>query len=181
MEPLPPPLEALLRAANQGDAAAYATFLRIVAPMIRGIVRACGSELGTEECEDTVQETLLALHRKRHTWREDLAVRPWLAAIARHKVTDAFRARGRRVHLPVEDFADVLPAPAEPDPTRRLDVDRVIDRLDPRAARIVRAIGMEGASVAETADTLAMTETAVRGALHRAMKRLASLRRELIE
>ena len=72
-------------------------------------------------CEDIVQETLLAIHQKRHTWREDMAVRPWLYAIVRYKVVDAFRARGRRVQLPIDDFADVLPAEAgrRPDRARR--------------------------------------------------------------
>ncbi len=64
-----------------------------------------------------MQETLLAIHQKRHTWREDMPVRPWLYAIVRYKVVDAFRARGRRVQVPIEDFAEVLPA--EPrSPTR---------------------------------------------------------------
>ena len=68
--------------------------------------------------EDIVQETLLAIHQKRHTWREDMAVRPWLYAIVRYKVVDAFRARGRRVQVPIEDFAEVLPAAAGPRPDR---------------------------------------------------------------
>ena len=59
-------------------------------------------------------------------------MRPWLYAIVRYKVVDAFRARGRRVQVPVEDFAEVLAAPEAPDPTERSDVERVIGRLDPR-------------------------------------------------
>ena len=102
---------------------------------MRGIARSRGAGLGPEECEDIVQETLLAIHQKRHTWREDMAVRPWLYAIVRYKVVDAFRARGRRVQVPVEDFADVLAAPEGVDPTERGDVERVIGRLDPRRPR----------------------------------------------
>jgi RNA polymerase sigma-70 factor (ECF subfamily) len=176
-----PSLDNLLRAANRGDARAYEDFLRAVAPIVRGIARSRGAGLGHEQCEDIVQETLLALHEKRHTWREDQAVRPWLYAIVRYKVVDAFRARGRRVQVPVEDFAEVLVAPAAADPTERGDVERVIARLDPRSARIVRAIGLDGASVAETAGALAMSETAVRVALHRAMRKLAGFRAGMIE
>jgi RNA polymerase sigma-70 factor (ECF subfamily) len=128
-----------------------------------------------------VQETLLAIHQKRQTWREDAQVRPWLYAIVRYKVVDAFRARGRRVHVAIDDFADVLPAEAGPDPTERSDAERVIARLDPRSARIVRAIGFEGASVAELSANLEMTETAVRVALHRGLRKLAALREGMIE
>ena len=48
----------------------------------------------------------------------------------------------------------MLAAEPEPDPTERSDAERVIDRLDPRSARIVRAIGLEGASIAETSAAL---------------------------
>jgi RNA polymerase sigma factor (sigma-70 family) len=176
-----PPLDDLLRASNRGDQRAYAAFLAAVTPIVRGIARARGAGLGPEACEDIVQETLLAIHQKRQTWREDAPVRPWLYAIVRFKVVDAFRARGRRVHLAIDDFAEVLPADAGPDPTERSDAERVIGRLDPRSARIVRAIGLEGASVADVSAALDMTETAVRVALHRGLRKLAGLRGEMIE
>jgi RNA polymerase sigma-70 factor (ECF subfamily) len=176
-----PPLEALLRDANRGDARAYGAFLRAITPIIRGIARSRASGLGPDACEDIVQETLLAIHQKRQTWRQDAPVRPWLYAIARYKVVDAFRRRGRRVHLPVDDFAEILPAPPDVDPTERSDAERVNGRLDERSARIVRAIGLDGASISETSAALDMTETAVRVALHRGLKRLARLRGEMVE
>ena len=176
-----PLLDDLLRAANRGDQRAYADFLRAVTPLVRGIARARGSGVGADVIEDIVQETLLALHQKRHTWREDMPVRPWLYAIVRYKVVDAFRARGRRVHLPIEDFAELLPAEPQADPTERSDAERRIAELDPRSARIITAIGLEGASVAETSAALHMTEVAVRVALHRGLKKLAQLRERMIE
>ena len=175
------PLEALLRAANQGDARAYAAFLGAITPIVRGVARGRGAGLGQDVIEDIVQETLLAIHQKRHTWREDMPVRPWLYAIVRYKVVDAFRARGHRVHLPIEDFAEILPAEAGEDPLERRDAERLIDALDPRSARIVRAIGFEGASIAQTSAALDMTEGAVRVALHRALKRLALLSRSMVQ
>jgi RNA polymerase sigma factor (sigma-70 family) len=177
----PASLEDLLRAANRGDQRAYTRFLREITPVIRGVARSRGGGLGLDVCEDIVQETLLAIHQKRHTWRQDRPVRPWLYAIVRYKVVDAFRSRGRRVHVPIEDFAEVLPAEPGEDPTLRGDVERVIGALDQRSARIVRAIGIDGASIAETSAALDMTETAVRVALHRGLKRIARLRERMIE
>lgn len=176
-----PSLDDLLRAANRGDVRDYATFLRQITPMVRGIARSRGGGLGADICEDIVQETLLAIHQKRHTWREDMPVRPWLYAIVRYKVVDAFRARGRRVHVPIEDYAETIAAPPETDPTERVDADRVIDQLDERSQRIVRAIGQDGESIADIAAELGMTETAVRVALHRSLKRIAALRARMIE
>jgi RNA polymerase sigma factor (sigma-70 family) len=176
-----PPIEDLLRAANRGDARAYAAFLMAVSPIVRAVVRARGGGLGPQACEDIVQETLLAIHRKRQTWREDAPLRPWLHAIVRHKVVDAFRARGRRAHVDIADFADILPAEAGPDPTERGDAERMIGRLDPRSARIVRAIGLDGATIADVGAALGMSEGAVRVALHRALRRLAELRGGMVE
>ncbi len=171
----------LLSAAQQGDSRAYARFLRVVTPVLRGIVRSRGAALGDSTCEDVLQEVLLALHLKRHTWQQGSPVRPWLYAITRYKVVDAFRARGRRIDLPIEDFADLLPADAGEDPTTAADVSKMIGMLDPRAARIVRHVGLEGDSIAETGAKLTMTEGAVRVALHRALKQLAVLRERHVE
>ena len=173
--------EALMRAALRGDEAAYRRFLQAVAPVLRGIIAARGGGLDPAGREDILQEALLAIHLKRHTWREDAPLRPWLYALTRHKIVDAFRARGRRVHLPVEDFSEVLAAPAERDPTEAADMDKLIARLEPRAADIVRAIGLQGATFAEAAGRFSMTEGAVRVALHRALRRLSELRRTMIE
>jgi RNA polymerase sigma-70 factor (ECF subfamily) len=170
-----------MRAANRGDAVAYRRLLVAITPVLRGVVRARGASLGPEAREDVVQEVLLAVHLKRQTWREDQPLRPWLYTIARHKVVDAFRARGQRIDLPIEDFAEVLPAGDGPEPLRDRDVEALLCRLEPRAAEIVRAFGLRGETVAETASRLQMTEGAVRVALHRALKTLARLRERMIE
>jgi RNA polymerase sigma-70 factor (ECF subfamily) len=166
----------LLRAANAGDTRAYAEFLRVVTPVLRGIVRARGRSLGPAACEDILQDILLAIHLKRQTWDPALPVRPWIYAITRHKVTDAFRARGTRIEIAVEDFAETLAAPPGPDPTEARDVEKMLAMLDPRAAAIVRGIGLDGATIAETGTRHGLSEGAVRVALHRALKQLAALR-----
>jgi RNA polymerase sigma-70 factor (ECF subfamily) len=170
--------DALMRAANRGDRAAYARLLALVAPAIRGLVRARSAALGPEGCEDVVQEVLLAIHLKRHTWDEGQPLRPWLWAVARHKVVDAFRARGRRVEVPIEDLAEVLPSPDAPDGLAVRDADRLLARLDPRSAAVVRAVALDEASAAEAGARLGLSEGAVRVALHRALKSLARLVRE---
>jgi RNA polymerase sigma factor (sigma-70 family) len=173
--------EIWMRAANRGDTLAYRHLLQAITPPLRQIVRARGATLGREGCEDVLQDVLLAIHAKRQTWREDQPLRPWLYAIARHKVVDAFRARGRRVELSVDDFSDTLAAPADADPMQGSDMDKVLGELDPRSAEIVRALGIHGESTAETAQRLQMSEGAVRVALHRALKTIATLRQRMIE
>lgn len=163
----------LLRRAMRGDSAAYAAFLGDIAPVIRGIVRA--RTRGAEDAEDIVQEVLLAVHAKRHTWREDEPVTPWLYAIARYKAVDALRKRGRDVgQVPIDDLAEILPEETG-ETTAARDLAVMLDRIDSRSAGIVRAVGIEGRSATEVGADLGMSEGAVRVAYHRAMVRLKDM------
>ncbi len=178
-DPPQDPWAKLLLAANAGDGQAYARFLHAVTPVIRGIVRARGRSFPPDQHEDIVQDVLLGLHLKRHTWRPDHPVRPWVYAIARYKVIDAFRRRGTSIHLPIEDFTDDLEALAEPDPLSARDdkreVERLIGHLDPRSAEIVRAVELREEGQAEVGVRLQMTPANLRVTLHRAMKKLAAI------
>ncbi|MGR3454632.1 sigma-70 family RNA polymerase sigma factor [Pseudooceanicola sp.] len=163
----------LLRRANRGDRAAYAAFLTECAPVIRNIVRARAG--GADEVEDVVQEVLLAVHAKRHTWREADPVTPWLYAIARYKTVDLHRRRRGGAPVPIDDLAGSLPDDRAGDLTAARDLAGMLDRIDPRAAGIVRAVGLEGESAGEVGARLGMSEGAVRVAYHRAMQRLKEL------
>ena len=163
----------LLRRAMRGDSAAYGTFLADITPVIRGIVRA--RTRGAEDVEDIVQEVLLAVHAKRHTWREEDPVTPWLYAIARYKAIDALRKRGRDTgQVPIDDLADILPDDTG-ETTAARDLGQLLDQIDARSAGIVRSVGIEGRSAAEVGADLKISEGAVRVAYHRALVRLKDL------
>jgi RNA polymerase sigma-70 factor (ECF subfamily) len=168
----------LMRASIAGDAAAYRALLAGIAPLLRGVVLRglTRAGLGTGDVEDIVQETLLAIHLKRHTWREDEPLDPWIKAIARNKLVDALRRRGRSTNVPIEDFAETLAAPEEERRLSPLETDRVLGMINGRSRDVVKAIAVEGLSTREAAERLGLTEGAVRVALHRG---LASLARKL--
>lgn len=172
---------AALRAARAGDDAAYARFLAEAAGAVRAAARArlAAMGFGAEEVEDVVQETLIALHDKRHTWDPGRPVTPWLRAIARHKTLDAARrlGRGRRRidGRPVEDLAEVLAAPAGPPHGARRDAEALVARLPARERGVVAALAFEGLSPAAVAERLSIAEGAVRVAFHRGLARIARL------
>lgn len=164
-------LAGLLIAAVAGDENAYALFLARVASLVRGFVRRRTTHGGIDP-EDVVQETLLAIHLKRHTWREDAPVLPWLYAIARYKLIDAFRRRGRRVEVDVDDLADSIAQP-ETETVSQRDLSRALEGLPPGQRSVVSAISVDGRSIGETAGLLGMSEVAVRVALHRGLAAIA--------
>lgn len=165
----------LLRAANAGNAAAYQSFLKQMLPVLRRFVQRAlaRARVPGNDCEDIVQEILLAVHLKRQTWIDTARVGPWIFTIARHKTIDSLRRRGRRIELPVEDFADSLAAELEAPSLSGANVDRHLADLPAGQRKVVQEIAVDGRSIAETAATLAMTQGAVRVALHRGLARLA--------
>jgi RNA polymerase sigma factor (sigma-70 family) len=166
----------LMRGAIAGDSAAYHRFLLAVAPFLRATARRQFARVGAPggDHEDIVQEVLLAIHLKRHTWDPSRAIGPWVAAITRNKAIDMLRRRGRQTEIPIEDVIEQLPAEPTGGGEDARDVERMLAMLNPRQRDIIRSVSVNGASIREVADRLEMSEGAVRVALHRALKALAA-------
>ena len=165
----------LMRAALAGDEAAYRNVLQALALYVRSKIRRGLARFGQggADVEDLVQETLLAIHLKRDTWQMDQPLGPWVCAIARNKLIDSLRRKGRHISVPIDDVLDSLPAI---EPAERLtegDTRQILLKLSGRPREIVEAISINGASIRETALKFAMSDGAVRVALHRGLTTLA--------
>ena len=156
-----------MRAAISGDAGAYRQFLVSVTPHLRSMARNRCRTFGAAEAEaeDIVQEVLLAIHLKRGTWDSSRPIGPWIAAIARNKLIDALRRRGRYSGVPIDDVIDTLGAEEQDEKLTAHEVDSLLARLKASQREIVRSISIEGSSVRDTANRLNMSEGAVRVAL----------------
>jgi RNA polymerase sigma-70 factor, ECF subfamily len=165
----------LMLAAMAGDEGCYRQFLSDVSRYLRGWAQGSLKRAGRSpaEAEDIVQETLIAIHTKRHTWDQGQPIGPWLHGVARHKLIDALRKRTGHDHLSVDEFAEVIPAPTSEGELAESDVLKMTASLPARQAEIVRAIFVDGQRTADVAGKLAMSDGAVRVALHRALKTLA--------
>ena len=167
-----------MRAERRGEAIAYERMLKEVATALRRSLapRLVRVSVGAHEAEDLVQEILIGLHRKRHTWDPARPFLPWLHTITRYKLIDFMRHRRgdtrRRVDLALEDWGEIVESPADEADCSTWEVDRHLAVLPMSQRKIVRAIAVEGASVRNVARGLATSEGAVRVTLHRAIKRL---------
>ena len=172
-------LDGLMRAANRGDARAYRDLLHFLAPVLRGYTRQAFARFGRsdEGVEDVVQEALLAMHLKRHTWVEERPLLPWVRAIARNKLLDHLRRSARGQHLSIDEFSNILVAD-ETVSADGLDADVAIGKLGGRQRDIVVGILLEGKSAREVAERVGMQEGAVRVTLHRALRSLAKAIRD---
>ncbi len=167
-------LEELLVLANAGDAQAYKTFLEDVADILRVFCkRKTPEHTASYGSDDLVQDIMMAVHLKRHTWRQGEPVAPWLFAIARYKAVDAYRRHGRRIHLDIADFHEVLADPSHGPNANSNDVTNALGLLSGRQRDVVSALSVEGRTIGETARHLGVSEGAVRVAFHRGLARIS--------
>ncbi|MBV9653085.1 MAG: sigma-70 family RNA polymerase sigma factor [Acetobacteraceae bacterium] len=171
-------LAALMAAAQDGDAASYASLLRHCLPIIATAARRQG--VPPDRTDDVVQEVLLTIHRARATYDPSRPFLPWLNAIARRRAIDALRSHGRRagheVHAPLayESAADHTPDPAErldrPGEQRRL-ADAIAALPDAQRLSVQR-LALGGQSLDQAAAETGRSKVALKVSLHRAIKTL---------
>lgn len=165
--------------AQAGDEAAYRQALTLVAERLRGffVRRMAGF---SQDVEDLVQETLLALHLQRGTYESGVPVTAWVHGIARHKLVDLWRRRGRGERL-FESF-DELPEALHPaihdEFATRHDLALLLQVLPAAQRQAIVDTRVEGLSVADAARRAGLSEAAVKVQVHRGLKRLAQMIRE---
>ncbi|UEM25183.1 sigma-70 family RNA polymerase sigma factor (plasmid) [Skermanella mucosa] len=173
-------LAVLMRAAQAGNAAAYARLLREVAPIVR---RTVGSRWGTgPDAEDIVQDVLLSVHAVRHAYDPGRPFLPWLLAIVRNRVADAARRHARRavsevaIEAPPEAFSpEHFAGDAAGTDREGITSDRLrIAIADlPRRQRIaVELLKVDEMSLKEAAAATGMSVAALKVAMHRAIRSL---------
>jgi len=167
-------LSELMRKALAGDEAAYGTFLREIAGVVRAVARRRLNSGGGIDPEDIVQETLLAIHLKRHTWRASEKIGPWVYAITRYKIVDAYRRRGQQVTIDIDTIIDTLESEPPKDAPSEREITLALEGLTGGQKQVVKSISVDGRSIRETAQNLGMKETAVRVALHRGLNAIAA-------
>lgn len=169
-------LRPLWLSAQAGDEAAYRQALMLVAARLRGYF---GRRLSAfpHDVEDLVQETLLALHLQRGTYDAAVPVTAWLYGIARHKLADLFRRRGRSQQLfeSIDDLPEALHPACSEETTARRDLALLLDELPAGQRQAILDTKVEGLSVADAARRSGISESAVKVNVHRGLKRLARL------
>lgn len=162
--------------AHAGDDDAYRQALTMIAARLRGFF---GRRLTAlpDEVEDLVQETLLALHVQRGTFDAAVPVSAWVHAIAKHKLVDLYRRRGRRddLHEPIDELdPDLHPAVEAEQPARR-DLMVLLESLPAAQQRAIVLTRIEGLSMAEASARTGVSVAALKVQVHRGLKRLMAL------
>jgi RNA polymerase sigma-70 factor (ECF subfamily) len=168
-------LKDLLVRGLAGDGAAYHRFLGELSGHLRAFLRRRLARM-PDDVEDLVQETLLAVHNQRHTFDAAQPLTAWVHAIARYKLVDFLRRRSRRDLLtePLDDELEVLSSADADAAEARRDLARLLETLPERQRLPIVYVKVQGLSVIEAARLTGMSASAVKVAVHRGLKALAT-------
>ena len=163
--------EALVRAAQAGDHAAFGQLYQRYARMVHGILL---TRVPRIAAEDLVQDVFLQALPSLSTLRDASRFGPWLAAIARNRATDFHRRA--KPNSPLDDQATAKESPEAPQHALAMEdsialLQAVRELPDAyREPLILRFV--EGMSGPEIAARTGLTHGSVRVNLHRGMQLL---------
>jgi RNA polymerase sigma-70 factor (ECF subfamily) len=168
-----PRLKSLMLSAREGDAAAYHKLLTGLSELLRPyFARRLAAR--SEEIEDLVQATLIALHRKRATYLPDRPLTPWVFGIARYQLLRWARRLGRIPVASLDEADDIADPRNHEEAAIRHDLRRLLELLPDRQGRLVAGIKLLGLSISEAARLEGMSDGAAKVSVHRGLKALAA-------
>jgi RNA polymerase sigma-70 factor (ECF subfamily) len=167
----------LMRLAQAGDQAAYASLLVMLTAVTRRFARI---RLGAVPwIDDVVQETLMTVHAARQTYDPQRPFAPWFYALASSRLIDVLRRERRVTSREIAD--DSLPeAPGAGDARANDEIDvkaihAAMAALPARQREVIEGLKFQDQSVREVAGRLRMSESAVKVTAHRGYRALRRL------
>jgi RNA polymerase sigma-70 factor (ECF subfamily) len=171
-------LKALMLASLDGDAASHRVLLDRLSRRLRAYYKGKLARIGrgVTEAEDLVQEAVLAIHFKRHTYDPAEPLTPWVHAIARYKLIDFLRrTRTSFAEVPIDEADNIMARDDNVGAESTHDLKRLMQRLPEKMRCSIEAVKLDGQSIAEAADRCGISESGVKVNIHRGLKTLAAL------
>lgn len=162
-----------MQLAQQGDGRAYDAFLKSLATIAKAVVTRKIGKQG--DVEDVVQEIILSVHKARHTYDPARPIMPWLGSIIHYRLTDWMRshyARQEQKHVPIDEVLAFLAMDVTDHVAENEYIHKAMEMLNATQQRVLEAMYMQDLSVAQTAQKLNMSVSAVKVTAHRAYKKL---------
>jgi RNA polymerase sigma-70 factor (ECF subfamily) len=160
----------LMEAAQRGHGGPYKRLLEEVTQWLK---RYFERRLPPGVVDDAVQETLLAIHRRRHTYDPQYPFGPWLAAIAKNKWVDQLRSLSRRPEYELPD--EIAVSDHEASVVSSSVLASLLDQLRPAQAQAIQLVKVQGYSVEDASREIGLSPSAVKMNIHRGLARLTKI------
>jgi RNA polymerase sigma-70 factor (ECF subfamily) len=160
----------LMEAGQNGHGGAYR---RLLGETSEWLTRYFERRLPSGDVDDAVQETLLAIHRRRHTYDPQYPFGPWLAAIAKNKWVDQLRSLARR---PIDQLSeDLSVGDHEVSVISASVLASLLEELRPAQAQAILLVKVQGYSIEDASGQIGLSPSAVKMNIHRGLARLTAL------
>jgi RNA polymerase sigma-70 factor, ECF subfamily len=173
-----PELRSLMLAGLDGDAAAHKALLTRLSANLRAYFKTHLARIGRGpvDAEDLVQDTLIALHTRRHTYDRSKLITPWVYAIARYRLVDYLRrSKASVTDVAIEEAEEVLADDDSSSVESGLDLEKLMARLTPKTRQAIQFVKLDGLSVSEAAARSGMSQSAIKVSVHRGLRALSRL------
>jgi RNA polymerase sigma-70 factor, ECF subfamily len=173
-----PELRGLMLAGLDGDAAAHKALLTRLSANLRAYFKTHLARIGRGpvDAEDLVQDTLIALHTRRHTYDRSKLITPWVYAIARYRLVDYLRrSKASVTDVAIEEAEEVLADDDSSSVESGLDLEKLMARLTPKTRQAIQFVKLDGLSVSEAAARSGMSQSAIKVSVHRGLRALSRL------
>jgi RNA polymerase sigma-70 factor (ECF subfamily) len=155
------------------------TFMGLVAPNLRPLRRLLEGHLRIPgQADDVLQEALLHAFAHRHQLRVRSKFKSWFWTIVLNEMRMFFRVE--RGAMSLDEFPGIDPGDRAPSPLARFELLEKLEwlhtglaKLSERDRAAIRLRDLDGLSLADTAEALAISKAAAKSTHFRARKRLA--------
>jgi len=170
-------LSQLMRNSQSGDVESYRRLLMRIRTMLQRYTENSFARFGLGASggqEDVLQDILLAIHLKRHTYDPGQFFLPWLYAVARYKVIDYLRKNkvGLKSTVSLDDELENVETLMPLNMGADLDIETLFESLPEKQRVVLTLVKIEGLSIEEAAKRTGFSSSDIKVTVHRAIKSL---------
>ena len=127
-----------------------------------------------QDVGDVIQETFLQYMKKHPDFESEEKKKAWLIKVSQNKYKDFLRFHKRHSYIPLDEVEDILMGTSDVEASDKVQLEEIWE-LDYKLKSVVILYYIEGYSIKETAQMLAISESACKKRLERARNKLKEM------
>ncbi len=127
-----------------------------------------------QDVGDVIQETFIQYMKKHPDFESEEKKKAWLIKVSQNKCKDFLRFHKRHSYVPLDEVEDILMGTSDVESSHKVQLEEIWE-LDYKLKSVVILYYIEGYSIKETAQMLAISESACKKRLERARNKLKEM------
>ncbi len=127
-----------------------------------------------QDVGDVIQETFIQYMKKHPDFESEEKKKAWLIKVSQNKCKDFLRFHKRHSYVPLDEVEDILMGTSDVEASDKVQLEEIWE-LEYKLKSVVILYYIEGYSIKETAQMLAISESACKKRLERARNKLKEM------